>query len=382
MEKIRSFFSRFKDEKGFGILGLLTVVALISLAVSLHSVGEYSIGQHAKVQKNFTDMQNLPDAADTTDANKSYYQAKKSTVDAFKKIGEDTIGMAVDDTAILGIIKETGVFDLPKAKTEEIESKSVPVLKQGLLGALKGYAGDTDDFAILEILDENNLPTDAITQDITKIVINVTNQLASSDSEIADIIDTSIDVIKDLINKDKNEGIDYDSTKALEIVKEKLDDINKLEDEETINKRKEYNLSVLEKEQLEKEIVVYEHYKDTDTVIISDKTYVKIQQRLDHLNDKISGLEKELQEYAGNSEDVLTDEETQDTSTGDDTSTDTENGESSSDYGDDPFGFGDKDVDLPEQETPSDWDFRMDEDGNWSWYHYENGFWYKETYGP
>ncbi len=361
MKKIRSFFSRFKDEKGFGILGLLTVVGLISMAVGLHSLGEYSEGQHEKVQKNFTDMQNLPDRADTTDPDKSYYQAKKSTVDAFKKCIEEGISLGVDDTAGLGLIKETGVFDLPKAKAEEIKSKIAPVLKQGLLGAMKDYAGDTDDFAILEILDENNLPTDAITLDITKIVINITNQLASSDSEIADIVDTSINVIKDLINKDKNKGIDYDSTEALEIVKEKLDEINKLEDEETINKRKEYNLSVLEKEQLEKEIEIYQHYKDTDNVIISNKTYIKIQQRLDHLNDKIGGLEKELQEYAGNSEDVLTDEETQDTSTGDDTSTDTEDGDgsgsdgadtstdtedgqSSSDYGEDPFGFGNKNV--------------------------------------
>ncbi len=321
MKKIKSFFSRFKDEKGFGILGLITVVGLISVAVGLHSVGEYSIGQTEKVQKSFTDMQNLPDTADTTDADESYYQAKKSTVDAFKKLGEESISLGIDDTAGLGLIKETGVFDIPKNEKDEQENSNSsgddPIFIQGLSGAIKDPAGDTDVFSIEEKLNENNLPTDAITQDITKIVINVANQLGSSDSELADIIDTSIDVVKDLKNKDKDEDIDNDSSETLEIVKEKLSEINKLEDEEIINKRKEHNLSVLEKKQLEKEIEIYKYYKDTDNVIISDEVYIKIQQRLDYLNDKIDALENELQEdkkseednESQNIEDVLTDEE-------------------------------------------------------------------------
>ena len=113
MEKIKSFFSRFKDEKGIGILGLLTVVGLISAAVGLHSVAEYGKGQREEVQKSYTLMQNLPDEADTTDADKSYYDARKSTLDAFKKCGEEAISLGVDDTAGLGLIKETGVFDIP-----------------------------------------------------------------------------------------------------------------------------------------------------------------------------------------------------------------------------------------------------------------------------
>lgn len=329
MEKIKSFFSRFKDEKGFGILGLLTVLGLISVAVGLHSLGEYSKGAREEVQKPFITVQNLPDAGeDNVDSGKEYLKGKKALVDAFKKCVEDGISLGVDDTAGLGILKETGVFDIPKDKKKEQEdsdsNKDDAIFIKGLVGAIKGPAGDTDLFAIEEKLDENNLPTDAITQDITKIVINVANQAGSSDSEIADIIDTSIDVIKDLTNKDKNKGIDNDSSKTLDIVKEKLNEINKLEDEEIINKRKEHNLSVLEKEQLEKEIEVYEHYKDTDNIIISDEIYIKIQQRLDYLNDKIDALENELKEYQEKSEeysedqdleDISTDEETQGTST-------------------------------------------------------------------
>ena len=176
-------------------------------------------------------------------------------------------------------------------------------------------AGGAEGLSIEEKLDENNLPTDAITQDITKIVINVANQSGSSDSEVADIIDVSIDVMKDLTNKDKDEDINDDSSKTLEIVKEKLDDKNMLEDEEIINKRKEYNLSALEKKQLEKEIEAHEYYQNTDTIIISDKTYIKIQQRLDYLNDKIDALEKELEENSKkgsgdqNIEDASIDEE-------------------------------------------------------------------------
>ena len=120
---------------------------------------------------------------------------------------------------------------------------------------------------------------------------------------MADIVDAGIDVMKDLTNKDKDEDINNDSSETLEKVKEKLNEENKLENEVIINKRKEYNLSVLDKKQLEKENKLYEHYKDTDTIIISDEIYIKNQQRLDHLNKKIDALEKELQENEENSED-------------------------------------------------------------------------------
>ena len=321
MKIIKSFFSRFKDEKGFALTTYITVSFLIIVGVSLWSAGEYSEVQHKKIEK----VQKIIVNPGNKDSGKVYIEAKKVVVDSFKKLGEDAIGIAVDDTAGLGIIKEIGVFDLPKDKEvpedkkEEKEDSgsdgSDPIFVQGLLGAVEGAAGVADILPIEEKLNENNLPTDVITQDITKIVINVANQLGSSDSELADIIDTSINVIKDLINKDKNKDTDNDSSVTLEIIKEKLSEINMLEDEEIINKRKEHNLSVLEKEQLEKEIELYEHYKDTDTVIISNKMYEKIQQRLDQLNDKIDIIEKELQEDKEKSEEESGDQNIEDIST-------------------------------------------------------------------
>ncbi|MCJ7471575.1 MAG: hypothetical protein MUP02_02035, partial [Actinobacteria bacterium] len=225
-------------------------------------------------------------------------------VETVKKLGEDALGLGLDETGALGIVKKTGVYDLPKDKKEEQEDSSSSESDTILIKDLKGAVeGGTEDLSIEEKLDENNLPTDAITQDITKIVVNVTNQLGSSDSEIEDIVDASIETMKDLTNKDKDEDINNDSSETLEILKEKLSEKNKLENEVIINKRKEHNLSVLEKKQLEKEIELYEHYKDTDTIIISDEIYIKTQQRLDYLNDKIDALEKELQENEENSED-------------------------------------------------------------------------------
>jgi transposase len=339
MKIIKSFFSRFKDEKGFALSTYVTVLCLITIGVGLWSAGEYSEVQHEKIEK----AQKIIVNPGNKDSGKVYIEAKKVVVDSFKKLGEDAIGIAVDDTAGLGIIKEIGVFDLPKDKEvledkkEEKEEKedsgsdgSDPIFVQGLLGAVEGAAGVADVLPIEEKLDENNLPTDVITQDITKIVINVANQLGSSDSEVADIIDTSIDVIKDLINKNKDKNIDSDSTATLEIIKEKLNEIDMLEDEEIINKRKEHNLSVLEREQLEKEIELYEHYKDTDTMIISNEMYEKIQQRLDHLNDKIDTLEKELEEHAGNNEEDIENQNTEDTSIDEDTQ-DSSTGEGSQD---------------------------------------------------
>jgi hypothetical protein len=502
MKKIKSFFSRFKDEKGFGILGLLTIAGLISFAVGTHSFIEYAKNENKKVKDSYEIIQNLDVPGDTADANKTYNEVLKIIADAFVEGGKHGIGSVFDETGGLGIVKETGIFDIPKDKKKEQEN-SDPIFNKGLLGAVK-IPAEYVDVLIEEKLDENNLPTDAITQDITKIVINIANGLGSCDSEIADIIDISIDVIKDLTNKDK--GIDNDSTEALEIVKEKLSKINKLEDEEIINKRREYNLSVLHKEQLLEELEIYQHYKDTETIIISNKYYNQIKETLDHLDDKIGALEKDLREYeekseeektedmegaptikliivagptyseadeacyyivkakvtgdpdpaitfskdnsggalgsdstkinlkdgvsytlkatATNSEgsatasiylpwgcavdaedqdmdDVSTDTEEEDgsdsdgddTSTdteeedgsdsdGDDTSTDTEeDGGTSSDYDDDPFGFGNKDVDLPEGHSRIDdpnWDYRMDEDGNWGWWYLEQGYWYEE----
>ncbi len=313
MEKIKSFFSRFKDKRGdFGVT--LGIIAVIAVAVGLYAVGESSVGAREEVQKPYITMDNLPDP-DKVDTGEEYIKGKKVLVETVKKLGEDAIGIGLDETGGLGILKKTGVFDLREKEEKEAKedkeeeqedsssSKSDSVFVEDLKGGIKDYAGDTDRFAIEEKLDENNLPTDAITQDITKIVVNVTNQLGSSDSEIEDIIDAGIDVMKDLTNKDKDEDINNDSSETLEKIKEKLSEKNKLENEVIINKRKEYNAAVLEKKDLEKENEVYEYYKDTDTIIISDEIYIKTQKRLDHLNKKIDALEKELQENEENSED-------------------------------------------------------------------------------
>ncbi len=316
MEKIKSFFSRFKDNRGiFGVDDVVVAIALVTVvavAVGLNAIGEYSEGARDKVQKPYITMDKMPDP-DKVDTGKEYIEGKKNLVEGYKKIAEDTVGIVSDETGVLGIIKKTGAFELPeedekKEQEDSGSSESDTVLVDGLKGAVE-EAEEAEDLSIEEKLDENNLPTDAITQDITKIVINVANQLGSSDSEMADIVDAGIDVMKDLTNKDEDEDINDDSSETLEIVKEKLSEENKLEDEVIINKRKEHNLSVLERKQLEKENKLYEHYKDTDTIIISDEIYIKNQQRLDHLNDKIDALEKELEEHRENSEE---DKENQD----------------------------------------------------------------------
>ena len=326
MEEIKSFFSRFKDDRGdFGIT--IGIIAVIAIAVGLNAIGESSEEMRDKVQKPYITMDKMPDP-DKVDTGKVYIEGKKNLMEGYKKIAEDTVGLVSDETGVLGVLKETGVFDVPKEdKKEGQEDESTDnddaIFVDGLIGAVEGGlegAGGAEDLSIEEKLDENNLPTDVITQDITKIVANIANQLGSSDSEIADIVDASIETMKDLTNKDKDEDIDNDSSETLEKVKEKLSEKNKLENEVIINKRKEYNLSVLEKKQLEKEIEVYEHYKNTDTIIISDEIYIKIQSRLDHLNKKIDDLEKEFQENEDNSEgqdieDVIAGEETRDAPT-------------------------------------------------------------------
>jgi len=321
MKKIKSFFSRVKDEKGFGILGLITVIGLISFAVGTVAFKEYAEKANEKVENASITIQNLDVPGDTSDANEAYNTVVKTISDASKEGLKYGVNSVFDETGGLGIVKETGIYDIPKDKKKEQENsdsnKEDNILIQGLMGAV---AEGAEGLSIEEKLDENNLPTSAITQDITKIIINVANQLGSSDSEIEEIIDTGIDVVKDLTNKDKDENIDDDSSKTLEIVKEKLSEKNILEDEEIINKRKEYNLSALEKKQLEKEIEAYKYYQNTDTIIISDKTYIKIQQRLDYLNGKIDALEKELEE---NSKKVSEDQSIEDTSTDEEVSEET-----------------------------------------------------------
>ena len=301
MKKIKSFFSRFKDEKGFAGLAICSTAALICFAVGIRGYLVFSKDEIKEEKYSYEITQNGVLPGDTANGNNTYL---KIIADAFVEGDKDSV---VDKTGGLGKPKDMGIWDIPTSDSNESLRQSLygPIFNQDLWGGIKIPAGYID-VLIEEKLNENNLPTDAVTQDITKIVINIANGMGSSDSEIADIVDIGIGVIKDLTNKDK--GIANDSTEALEIVKEKLNKINKLEDEEIINKRKEHNLSVLHKEQLLKEMEIYQHYKDTETIIISNKYYNQIKETLDHLDDKIGALEKELKEYEEKSEEDKTED--------------------------------------------------------------------------
>ena len=311
MKKIKSFLSRFKNEKGFITLGtalaLLTVTGLSALAVGLYSIGNYSKEAAEKNKNAWEIVQKVDIPGDQSDINKAAKVIAKTNDEARKKALEFGVDSLFDGTGVQTVIKKTGLYGSPKDN-----SGMDDIILKGLMGAV---AGGAKGLSIEKKLDENNLPTSAITQGITEIVINVANQSGSSDSKIEDIIDTSIETMKDLTNKDEDENINDDSSKTLEIVKEKLSEKNILEDEEIINKRKEYNLNALEKKGLEQEIEAYKHYQSTGDIIISDQAYIRIQQRLDQLNGKMDALEKELEENSKkgsedqNIEDTSTDEE-------------------------------------------------------------------------
>ena len=218
MKKIKSFFLRFTAEKGIAFTTLVTVIGLTFFAVGTYAFSKYAEGAKEKVEDARITIQKLDIPGDTSDANKAAETITKTISDAAKEGGKYGVSSVFDETGGLGIFKETGIYDVPKDKNKEQEdsgsnkddtkdqegiiNKDNTILVQGLIGAIEG---GVEGFSIEEKLVESSLPTDIITQDITKIVINVANQLGSSDSEIAEIIDTSIDVVKDLTNKDKDE---------------------------------------------------------------------------------------------------------------------------------------------------------------------------------
>ncbi|MCJ7471574.1 MAG: hypothetical protein MUP02_02030, partial [Actinobacteria bacterium] len=163
MEKIKSFFSRFKDKRGdFG--ATLALVTVICVAVGLYTVGEYSEGAREKVQKPYTTMDNLPDP-DKVDTGEEYLKGKKVLVETVKKLGEDALGLGLDETGGIGILKKTGVYDLRKKEEKEAKedkkedqkdntiSEDNAILIDGLKGAVEGGA---EDLSIEEKLDENN----------------------------------------------------------------------------------------------------------------------------------------------------------------------------------------------------------------------------------
>jgi hypothetical protein len=312
MGKIKKFLYRLKDETG-EVLLLLTVATLVVAAVGTHAVRVYAEEKKEEVQSGYTTIQNLDAPGDDTDANKVWQKLQEDKLDAAVKLGEYAVGTSVpDDAGILGLTQKTGMYDVAKKDEEKQEdsdsSEDDDIFTQGLMGAVAGGAGN---LSIEEKLDENNLPSSEITQDIVKVVANVTSQLGTPDTEAEEIVDISVDAVKDaLTNKEDDGKIDEDSSGFLDTVKEKLSEKNKLEDEITINKRKEYNLSVLEREELEKDIELYKHYKDEGSIIISDLKYIKIQERLEHLNEKISALEEELQENSEKAGEDSADEET------------------------------------------------------------------------
>jgi len=311
MGKIKTFLLRFKNETGEFLL-LLTVATLIVAAVGTHAVRVYAEEKKEEVQSGYTDIQNLDAPGDETDANKVWQKIQEDKLDAAVKLGEYAVGTTVpDDAGILGLTQKTGMYDVVRKDEEKQDdgddNKDDAIFTPGLKGAV---TEEEEDLSIEEKLDENNLPSGDITQDIVKVVANVTNQLGTPDTEAEEIVDVSVDAVKDVLEDKEEDGeISKDSSEILEVVKEKLSEEDKLEDEVTINKRKEYNLSVLEKEELEKDIELYKHYKDEGSIIVSDLKYTKIQQRLEHLNEKIAALEKELEEYSDEGEDGSGDEE-------------------------------------------------------------------------
>lgn len=278
MKKIKSFLSRFKDQRGIGVVGVLLIVGAVVLTAGLFSFGYETIER----QKTMEDVTKYADPDYKGDPNEAAKKNKAAVVKSSVAGGKVAVSI-YDDTGLLTLADKAGAFDIPEEdKTKEQKEKE----------AEKNRIKEERDRRVEEKLKENNLPTDPLTKDTYKSVEDITSENISSDATEEDKDRVTTNIVEELVNKDPEKIETKDSFEVLNSIKEELDENKILENEIIIEKRSELIDALLDKEILEKEIEAYEYYEKWG--IVDESEYVELIERLDNVNEKISDTEKEL----------------------------------------------------------------------------------------
>lgn len=293
--KILKFLKkRFKSERGVGtaavLLGLM-VLSLVVLAVNGKDSGE----KGEEIRKEIKDPGSYADiiGPDTVLLDKETETIRDETN---KKIINHAIDLAktpmtvVDDTQIVSVLNEVGVFDLKKKKTDIEEDKKT----------------ETN-------LENSGLSSDKLNVDVSKIIkAKIENN--STPNTSPDEIDAMT------IKAMKEKEIDA-ATNMVSHIEKILKINNKLADQKIINIKNNLNRAEFQKKYLEGIIKAYEDAEKNGG--FQNVGIGSVKARLEDEEKIINDLKTELQEYEDGQEEVSeeivedtpADEETQGTST-------------------------------------------------------------------
>jgi len=291
--KAKSFFKRLKSQNGSVVLTTLAILGIAALGASLFSFGEKAMEE----KKDRVDMAKYGDAKASGNPGKDQEKNSAGFVELAVEEGKVGVG-AYDDTGLLIILDKSGVLNVEK-KEDNIPSDPL------MVGIAK----------VVENKVKRNSDSDAAQEDIDEVVIDTMKEL----KELEELLDDEA-----LSNEDKIKEPEFDIVSHINKI---LNASGKLADQKVIEIRKELDKTNSEKKYIEMEIKAYKDYENKGYLVTDTSEWANFEDRLDELNNKISELTTEIQQYEDKSQEVADEEDIEDVSTDgeiQDTSTDEE----------------------------------------------------------
>jgi len=282
-----------RNEKGGIVLGVLAITGIISLGVAMFAFG----GKTAEYKKKKVDIGLYGDDKAPLNSDEELKKDKKALLGLIVDGGKVVVGVG-DDTALLIIPQELGVFDVKKKNTEE-------------------------DNKIKNNLKSNGLASDPLTVDISKIIKAKieNNSTPGTSSEKIDAM--MIKIMEDIEEEEKlfdnMERDSNDDVKEIDAIIDMVSHIeeilktnNKLADQKIIDIKNSLNRAESEKKYLEGIVKAYEDAEKEGGILGNTQGIIAIKARLEEAEKIISGLKEELQQYEDEAVEVTDEEDIED----------------------------------------------------------------------
>jgi len=291
-QKAKLFFKRFKNQNGGVVLTTLAVIGIISLGASLFSFGEKAMEE----KKNMVDVTKYSDIKAAGDPGKDQEKNNAAVVEVAVEGGKVGVGV-YDDTGLLIILDKSGALGVSGKEDNEDKEKNKEIEKK---------------------LKENDLPSDPLMVGIAKVTENKVKRNSNSGATQEDIDEAVIDALGKLSELDElldsNPG-DEDKIGEPEFdivshINKILDASGKLANKKVIEIRKELDKTNSEKKYVEMKIKAYKDYEDKGYIVTDASEWSNFDSRLDELNNKISELTAEVQQYEDKPQEISDEEST------------------------------------------------------------------------
>lgn len=275
MKKIKSFLYRFKDQRGIGVVGFLTIMGIVVVSAAILKFAY----EPDKSMDEFTKDLTLDEFIEEREKRQKKFLEKIEEADEVVK----NLKPVVDPIPSEKFYEEVGVYNVPEEyKTEEQKARE----------EAEKQLKEERDRKVEEKLEKIGLPTDPLTKVIYQSVEDITSEYISYDA-IEEYIDrVTTNIVEELVNKDPEKIETKDSSEVLNSIRNNLKENEILENDIVIEKRMEYNGALIKKESLEKKIEAWDYLERWGFADASE--YAGLRERLDKVNEKISDIENEL----------------------------------------------------------------------------------------